>query len=378
MLPPLRPWLIRLLAGLLLCLGASVQGAESPRKLRILVVSSYHREYTWSQLTNQGLLRAFLERGWLDSQAQADAYARQDLVESKRLVLKKVWMDTKHRYSEQDLINSTRRVLQETKAFAPDLLMLGDDNATRYIGEQFIDTSLPVVFWGVNGMPLKYGLINSLQKPGHNITGVYQVGYFRESLELLKKLVPSAQTFAILSDNSETGRTKAKSIALLAGEGKLPLRLKATITTNSFSDWKRQAAAQQEEVDAFFVLNHNTLKDDQGKSVDPWEASQWYLKHIRKPEATDEVQHVEEGLLACADDSGFKQGYEAAQIAWQILETGKHPSGIAVYTPTRGALMVNQPRAQSLGLMMPLKSIVPEAQLVLSSRASAKRIPVAR
>jgi ABC-type uncharacterized transport system substrate-binding protein len=60
--------------------------------------------------------------------------------------------------------------------------------------------------------PTKYGLIESLGLPGHNVTGVYQTGHSEKSLEYLKKLVPGVSTFAVLSDDSETGRAKAQHV----------------------------------------------------------------------------------------------------------------------------------------------------------------------
>ena len=49
----------------------------------------------------------------------------------------------------------------------------------------------PVVFWGVNGRPLKYGLLDSLERPGHNVTGVYQAGYLEECLASFLTRLPS-------------------------------------------------------------------------------------------------------------------------------------------------------------------------------------------
>jgi beta-galactosidase GanA len=72
-----------------------------------------------------------------------------------------------------------------------------------------------VVFWGINGLPLRYGLIDKLEAPGRNVTGVWQSGYHKESLDLLKKLVPKAKTFGILACDSESTRPNVKMIEVL-------------------------------------------------------------------------------------------------------------------------------------------------------------------
>ena len=62
---------IRGLAGLfagLLALSVCA-GAGATTKKRIFVVSSYHPEYLWSQSTQEGLVQAMLDYGYLDDAA---------------------------------------------------------------------------------------------------------------------------------------------------------------------------------------------------------------------------------------------------------------------------------------------------------------------
>jgi ABC-type uncharacterized transport system substrate-binding protein len=316
------------------------------------VVSSYHREYLWSQDTNQGLCAGLRELGFLDNAGQETKYTRTDRVESSSCVVQKAWMDTKRKSSEHEMAVATNRVMAEIAQFAPDLVLLGDDNAANYIGNQLLDTEVPVVFWGINGLPLKYGLLDSMDKPGHNVTGVNQPGYLKECLEFLQRLAPSVRTFAILADDSETGREKVKALESLADAGVLPLMLVESIRTNSLEEWKTGVLALQDKVDAFFVTNHNTLKDKDGRAVDPLEVGAWYLKAIRKPECSDEKQFAQEGMLCVCDDSGYNQGYNAMKLAYRILKKGERPGQIVVKAPPRGAFIVNRQRAGTLGIAL--------------------------
>ena len=319
-------------------------------KKRILVVSSYHREYLWSQDTNKGVVSALQDFKYLDNGKQAEKYTKNDYVESSRAVVKKLWMDTKRKNKRNEINETLGKMLKDISKFKPDIILLGDDNASNFIGNLISDTVIPVVFWGVNGSPLKYGLLDSVEKPGHNITGVYQAGYLKECLVYLKKLIPSIETFAVLSDDSPSGRAKSKELLFLHEGGKLPMKLVKTVITNSFSDWKKSTLELQNKVDAFFVLNHNTLRDGEGKPVDQLEIGAWYLRNIKKPGTSHEKQFVTEGILSSIDDSGFKQGYEATKIAYQILEKGKNPADISVYAPEKGPFIVNRERARMLGL----------------------------
>jgi ABC-type uncharacterized transport system substrate-binding protein len=336
-------------------LAAALHGAPAMAlhvKKRLFIVSSYHRAYLWSQSTQRGVSAAMRKLGWLENDAQVAALERNDYVDNARIVVRKDWMDTKRRDSSIEMANATVRIMEAIKAFRPDLVMVGDDNAARYIGGQLLDSPIPVVFWGINGLPLKYGLIESMDAPGRNVTGVWQSGYHRESLDLLKRLVPRAQTFAILACDSESSRPNAKMIEQLAQRGSLPLKLVDKVLTNSLEEFKARALELSRRIDAFFVLNHDTLRDAKGRHVDMLDVGRWYLNNIRIPEASHEDQFVLEGMLLTANDSGYNQGHMAFEMAHGILENGLNPARMAVRTPDRGPYLVNRNRARALGIRL--------------------------
>jgi ABC-type uncharacterized transport system substrate-binding protein len=338
------------LIGLGLLLSSLAYGEQQKKK--IFVVSSYHKGYLWSQSTQKGLTDAMLNYGYLDNIKQAQDFTKNDHVDSSKVSIKKAWMDTKRKNSFDEIAKTTARIMQSIDAFKPDLVLLGDDNAANYIGNQLLDSSIPVVFWGINGLPLKYGLVESMDSPGHNVTGVWQAGYPKESLELLKRLMPEAEKFAILACDSETSRPRVKQIRILARKGKLPLKLVDVVVTNSFSDFKTRVIELIPKVDAFFILNHDTFMDDEGNHVDMLEVGKWYLENVNKPEVAPEPQFVREGMLATASDSGYNQSYKAFEMAYDILEQGLNPSRMRTVVPPKGPLMVNRIRAMTLGISL--------------------------
>jgi ABC-type uncharacterized transport system substrate-binding protein len=329
--------------------GVSVR-AQAGDSLRILIVSSYHREYLWSQDTAAGVNAALLEAGWLDNAEQASRLRSEDEVRSSRARIRKLWMDTKRANARAQIAAQVSRIVANIDDFRPHVLLLGDDNATNYIGRNYLDSRIPVVFWGVNGNPKKYDLIDSVQRPGHNVTGVYQAGYLKEGILWLRKLLPSVVRLGVLSDASPTGRAKVKEIERLTRSDELPVELAGVVVTDSYDAWKSGALELARDADAIFVLNHNTLRDAEGMPVSQLEAGAWYLSNVRKPDIGHERQFVVEGVLCAVDDSGYRQGYEAVRIARRILELGEHPSTIPVYAPPRGNFVVNLARARMLGL----------------------------
>jgi ABC-type uncharacterized transport system substrate-binding protein len=347
-----------MLLPLLVLFPLASMAAEKPaqEKTRIAVVSSYHPEYIWTQMTNEGVLKALLEFGYLDSREQGEEYTRTNFVESSRLVLQKYWMDTKRKNSPLEIAQSLARITTELEKFKPDLVLLGDDNAANYVGNHYLDSDTPVVFWGVNGVPLKYGLLDSLERPGHNVTGVYQAGYHREGVRYLQKLVPGIKRIAVLSDDSATGRPNAKKVQRFAMDGELTAEVVKVVITNSYKEWQQAALSLRDEVDAFFFSTQNTLRDEEGNHVDSHEALDWYLKNIKKPEVATASHMVKSGLLASVDDSPVNQGYEAVKVAHSILSEGKNPAEIASYAPSQGPFVVNRWRAQMLGLEEQVKA----------------------
>ncbi len=344
--------LLILLIGL--CLTTVSYGAsqKATEKKRILVVSSYHREYAWSRETNEGLCAAMLKFGYFDNKDQTAEYTKNDYVETSKAVVKKLWMDAKRKNSNSEKEDMSKIIYRIAKDFKPDIIFMGDDDAAQYIGNKFLDSKIPIVFWGVNNTPVKYGLVDSMDKPGHNVTGVYQPGYKVESLELLKKIVPHVKTFAVISDETSAGRNHIKAIEYLDRKGNLPLKLVDAMFTNDYELWKKRVLELQNKVDVFFVAQYSGLKDETGNYVPAEKVAEWYITHIKIPEAAEQGQFVKQGMLCGANDSGYNQGFEAVVIAHDILANGANPATYPPRAPKRGALMVNTQRAKMLGIAL--------------------------
>jgi hypothetical protein len=119
--------------------ATGAQAAGDAARKRIFIVSSYHKTYIWSQSTQKGVNAAMLKFGYLDNEQQAQKLVQTDSVESSKAIIRKEWMDTKRKDSRADMANATTRILAQIQAFKPDLVLLGDDNAAKYIGGQLLD-----------------------------------------------------------------------------------------------------------------------------------------------------------------------------------------------------------------------------------------------
>lgn len=57
-------------------------------------------------------------------------------------------MDTKRKNRPNEIEKSVAHIVTGLHEFDPDIILLGDDNATNCIGNLYVDTDIPVIFWG--------------------------------------------------------------------------------------------------------------------------------------------------------------------------------------------------------------------------------------
>jgi len=338
--------------GFVLLIFAHVVYAKDNGKIRLLVVDSYHKGYNWSETINDGFCDAMVKLGYFDDSNQGIEYNKNDYVETSKVIINRLWLDKKRKKSKEEITKSAEEATRVIVKFNPDLIFLGDDNAAKFIGPKFLDSKIPVVFWGLNNTPVKYGLVDSKEKPGHNVTGVYQSGYYPEGLMLLKTIVPEAKTFAVIADDSLTGRAMIKALIYNSRKGNLPLKLHGIISTSNYEQWKKDVLEIEKKVDAFFIAKYGALKDEAGEYVSNTKVAAWYLMNVKSPEAASAGQLVKQGMLCSVDDSGFNQGYQAVVIAHDIMANGAKLAAYAPVVPGRGALTVNKQRAKMLGITL--------------------------
>ena len=135
-----------------------------------------------------------------------------------------------------------RLVLDPIRASVPDLnitfeLRSADGKADRYpqivtdlvqqhvdvilaypgpaaVAAQQVTTTVPVVFM-IAANPVTLGLVKSLEKPGGNITGLYEElpDFQSKRVALLKEMVPQAKTIGILWDVHSWGERVGSEMA---------------------------------------------------------------------------------------------------------------------------------------------------------------------
>jgi putative ABC transport system substrate-binding protein len=330
----MKKWMV-----LLICVGMlwpfSAPGAPGPKYL-IYIVNSYNPEtFGWTVEENTGIIKGFEKQGL----KQGIHY---DVISAT--------MDALVKSSKDEMKAEAARILADIKAKKPDLVMTTDDDALQWVGLKIEKT--PVVFNGINEIGDYVGLpqIDSLEKPGHNLTGVYQTTYFKQSLEFIQQLVPNAKTFAVITCKDTTSFALMKDLE--TQRENLPLAWKDKLMSEKFSEWQAKILEWQEKVDAIFVLSNNSVQDEQGNILPSKTVTEWIVEHSRLPDTVPWAYQVQEGILVSASDSGELQGVHAALLAAEILK-GATPGSLSIMTPPNGVPVLNGKRAEKLKLTIP-------------------------
>lgn len=285
----------------------------------VLLIFSYHAEYTWHAEEARGV---------------------EEVLQREGISFEAFYLDTKRHTShewEEQVAAEAREKIDECD---PDLVIVFDDNACALVGRQYVGESLPFVFCGVNADPAEYGF------PATNVTGVLERPDLRASAELLQQLVPDAEEVALILDASPSAEGFTEGLEGVS----LPVEIVEVYFTNDFSDWQAKILEVQSKADAIGLFTYHTIrKQGEEESMSPDEVLQWTLENSRLPELATLDFTIEGGALCGVVLSAYEQGKTAAEIAVRIL-TGEKPSDIPMAIPQATRAMVNAARAVQLGI----------------------------
>jgi putative ABC transport system substrate-binding protein len=214
------------------------------------------------------------------------------------------------------------------------------------IAGKALSTAVPVVF-GIPEDPVKLGLVESLSRPGGNMTGVnFFVGeVLAKRLELLRDLVPKAEHLAVFINpaNSERAMTQAKEIEAAARAMGLQPRI---FQTGSGRDIEAAfATLSREHCDALFV------------SADPvFLARRVQLAilaaHHAVASSFSSRDIVEVGGLM-SYGTNISDAYRQLGVYVGRILRGAKPAELPVLQSSRFELVINAATARMLGLSVP-------------------------
>jgi putative ABC transport system substrate-binding protein len=309
------------LSAMLLALCASAE-AQQPKKVQVIGYLSPTDAATDSARA-EGIRLALRELGYIEGQNIAIEY----------------------RYAE--------RKRDRESGLAAELVRLKVDIIVVASGDQTIQAAknatktIPIVMMGQGSDPVRAGHVESLARPGGNITGLTQLT--RElggkRLELLKEAVPKLTRVAVLYDPASPGLHEVKEF--LPADARA---LKLTIQPweiRAVDDFEKVfAALNKQRPDGLYMVRAGVvMRPNQKRIVD-------FALKSRLPSVSNSEEFVDAGgLMSYAADAADRYRRVAYYVD-RILK-GAKPADLPVEQPTKFELVINLKTAKQIDLMIP-------------------------
>jgi len=226
----------------------------------------------------------------------------------------------------------------------PDVLVTGFGTVAAKAGKQASD-AIPVVFMAV-GDPVGAGVVESLARPGGNVTGLSDLaaGLQGNRLQLLQEVAPAAALVAvILNPGTPYAALAYKEIEAAAKFAKVALR---TFEVHGPAEIAPQLEAAKAAGAGGLVIFEDPLTLSRRSEIAT------IASRLRLPAVYGYREFVEAGgLMSYGTDHGA-QWRRGAEIVDLILN-GKKPADIPVEQPTKFELVVNLKTAKASNFTVP-------------------------
>ena len=231
----------------------------------------------------------------------------------------------------------------ELAALAPDVILAHGNAAVAALMRA--TRTVPIVF-PVIGDPVATGFVDSLARPGGNITGFMTTDFSLGGkwLELLKEIFPTVTRAAVLRDTEiGTGTSQFAVIQAIAPS------IKIDVSPISM----RNAGEIERDIAMLARTAHSGLVVAAGGAAQRHRALIIGLANRHKLPAVYFDRHfvTDGGLMSYGPDT-LDQYRRAAGYVDRILK-GEKPADLPVQAPTKYELVINLKTAKALGLEVP-------------------------
>jgi putative ABC transport system substrate-binding protein len=218
-------------------------------------------------------------------------------------------------------------------------------NSLAAIAAATATSRVPIVF-ATGTDPVRDHLVDSLNHPGGNVTGVvfFTSNLAAKRLELLRQLVPKAMTIAVLV-KPNTAESEAERRDILAAAQARGQQLLMFDASNEHEIETAFATAAQRGAGALLVGSGPFFNSQREYIVSM--AARYSLPTMHQTR-----QAVASGGLICYSTS-LPDAYRQAGLYTARILKGEKPADLPVIQPTKFELVINLKTAKSLGLDVP-------------------------
>lgn len=297
---------------------------------RVLLIESYHSEYEWDRSYLEGLKQTLLPE----------------------VELERFQMNTK-RIPPTEYQKMAELAFIKYLEYKPEIVILGDDNALKYMWPQLYDDPVSVVFLGINSNPRQ---VMKRYQGQAQITGVLERPLFVKTLGELKRFLPQKHLkVKIMFDSGATSEIAREYIerqySLIRDNLGVEVEI---IAASTRAQWHEHIlSAPQEGVSAVIVGLYQTLIDAKGKSVPADEIIMWTHQHSSLPvfafwDFAVDKQKAAGGVVLF----GKSQGVAAGSLVNKIID-GEAARNIPIVIGNQGNAIYSNAAMEKWGLVPP-------------------------
>jgi putative tryptophan/tyrosine transport system substrate-binding protein len=201
--------------------------------------------------------------------------------------------------------------------------------------------AIPIVFTSVTDA-VGTGLVESMDNPAGNVTGTTDThpDAIPNVVQFLKDYYPNSTVGMIYNSGEQNSIAQINLVKDALNNTGLKLE-EATVSTSS--EVKQAAESLIGKADVFYIITDNTV-------VSALESVVQVSNDNDIPLFVGELDSVKRGGFAAYGFDYFDIGYEAGEMAAQILKDGKQPSDLPVQYPKKLKLQLNKTAAQEMNI----------------------------
>ena len=213
--------------------------------------------------------------------------------------------------------------------------------------------TLPVIFSAVTD-PLDARLVDNLERPGGNVTGVSDLLPLEQHLALIREIVPDAGAVGIPYNPGEANAAVlVKRIEAMAPG--LGLKI-VTASAPTTGDVLMAARSLVGKVDVIYVTTDNTV-------IAAFESVLKVGREARIPVIAGDTDTVSRGAVAAVGFDYYDVGRQTGVLLLRVLN-GEHPGDIAVRGVEKNRLHLNPASARTMGVELSSGLIQRAARIV--------------
>ena len=323
-----------LAAGLMLTLALGVMGCggdkkEAPKKAEKVNVGIVQLvEHAALDAANKGFVEGLASKGY--KEGQNIAYDRQNA-----------------QADQSNLQNIAHRFVNNKV----NLICAIATPAAQTVAN--VTSDIPIVATAVTDYKTAK-LVKDNAKPGTNVTGTTDMNPVEQQLDLLLKLVPNAKSVGTIYCSSEVNSQLQIEILKKAAAAKGVTVKEATVS--NVNDIQQAARSLVGKVQAIYVPTDNVLASAMPTLVSVTEEA-------KLPVICGEGGMVKAGGLATLGVDYYKLGFQAGEMAADILSGKSKPADMGIQAQKEFKAMVNLKEAEKIGLKVP-EDVLKGAELV--------------